>query len=112
MSSSSEWADILPDEYTYTRMRFSSIAGSSNCFFDLTAYASTEEEFQQQEAEDLSLLIQYGIDDILSWMWEGVLSFVELIPLSIISLLHEINKQNPNISITILFIINSSRAEI
>ncbi|WP_440944966.1 hypothetical protein ACSAZL_12460 [Methanosarcina sp. T3] len=79
-SASSEWADILPDDYLYTRLRFSNIAGSSNCFFDLTVYASTEEEFQQQEAEDISLLINYGIDEVLSWAWDGVLSFVELIP--------------------------------
>jgi len=61
-------------------LQFSSVSGSSSDPFDLKLYATTQEEFEQQANLDLGLSVSTLIDNVFSWTWSALLSFVGLIP--------------------------------
>jgi len=68
----------MPSKYYIDK--FSYMAGSSTAFFDLTIYASTDEEFKDQSNQSLGRIFSHAADEVFSWAWENVLSFVEKIP--------------------------------
>ena len=61
-------------------LQFSSISGSSTDTFDLKLYATTTEEFQDQAENAIGLQLSEAANEVFSWTWSAVLSFVGLIP--------------------------------
>ncbi|MDD5050085.1 MAG: hypothetical protein PHH09_14255 [Methanoregulaceae archaeon] len=68
----------MPSKYYIDK--FSYMAGSSTAFFNLIIYASTDEEFKDQSNQSLGRIFTHAADEVFSWAWENILSFVEKIP--------------------------------
>ena len=61
-------------------LQFSRISGSSNNFYDLVLYATTNEEFKEQSENALGLQLSHAAGEVFSWTWDKIISFIELIP--------------------------------
>lgn len=80
ISSDSDLADILPDEYSYERLAFSEVIFCCTNYADVIAYVSTYEEFEAQKQESISAYANELLSDVFSWTWDHIISFVEKIP--------------------------------
>jgi len=80
VSASSDIGEALPEEYTYTRIAYSQVTGSSNKPFDLKLYYSTEEEFKAQQDESVLESISGATELFSGWLWDNVIGFIGKIP--------------------------------
>lgn len=62
-------------------MQFSNVACNSSSYFDTKLYLTTQEEFEKQKEQAISLQLQEAASDVFSWSWNTLLSFIEKIPL-------------------------------